>query len=215
MRVVPLLSCSESPTRWREHTAVELRLDGGPTAPWIGAVASGLEVHALHAPAGTWVPNPGSLLVTGLAPDFLVLPTEIPTDRAGTTALLGALELLLTVSAGPRIALRPRPGEARALARLLDDVQGHAIGFCWDPSLDHELEALQDRLLTAVAAPHASLAELARLGYRWNVALPASDPEAFRNERDTLNRPEPELPLPGAVLPEVSLRWGAAWGETP
>lgn len=214
MRVLPLLSSSVSPAAWRDHPAVELVLDGGPTVPWIGAVQAGLEVHALHASDPNWSAFPAALLQPSLQADFLVLPAESPMDRAATTALLGALECLLEASAGRwRIALRPAPGHALPLVNLMRDVQAHAVGFCWDPALGAELEAFEDRLVCAVAAPGADLTPLATLGYRWNVALPAATQEGFAADRATLVLPDPIGPAMEGTLPEAPLRWGSAWGQ--
>lgn len=192
---------------------MELLLDGGPTVPWIGAVRQGLEVHALHAPDLRWQADPAGLLLPDLQADFLVLPAEAPPTREATTAFLAALEFLLEAARGPRLALRPLPGAAEGLSRLLREVQAHAVGFCWDPALGAGIAACEDRLLCAVAAPQADLSPLEALGYRWNVALPASTPEGFAADRSSLHRKGIPWAVPAAAEPEAPLRWGSAWGQ--
>lgn len=213
MRVVPLLSSSIPPALWRDHPAVELLLDGGPTIPWIGAVRQGLEVHALHAPDPGWQADPAGLLVPELQVDFLVLPAAVPQTREATTALLAALEFLLETARGPRLALRPLPGSAEGLSRLLREVQAHAVGFCWDPALGADITACEDRVLCAVAAPQADLSPLEARGYRWNVALPAQTPEGFAADRNSLHRQGIDWVVPAVGEPEAPLRWGSAWGQ--
>lgn len=213
MRVVPLLSCSESPALWRGVPIVELTLDDSPTEFWIGAVRQGLEVHALHASGLDWKAAPAQMLQPGLGADFLVLPAEAPKDRTETTALVGALEFLLETARGPRIVLHPRPGSATALAGLMREIQAHAVGFCWDPALDAEREAFEDRLVCAMASPGADLTPLAALCYRWNVALTTASPEAYARDLQSLVLPTPTWPKPDVPAPETPLRWGSAWGE--
>ncbi len=192
---------------------MELRLDDSPTVSWIGAVQQGLEVHALHASGPVWTAAPARMLQPGLGADFLVLPAEAPKDRTETTALVRALEFLLEAARGPRIVLRPLPGSATALMGLMREIQAHAVGFCWDPALDAEREAFEDRLVCAVASPAADLAPLAALGYRWNVALPAASPEGFARDLPSLVLPAPTWHKPDLAAPEAPLRWGSAWGE--
>ena len=62
------------------------------------------------------------------------------------------------------------------LVSLLKEVRCDAVGYCWDETLGEALEVISDRLFCAVGAPGADYPSLQRLGYRWNVAIPATDP---------------------------------------
>lgn len=182
MRFLPLLSAAADPTPWVGFPAVELAWSGGCHAGWGRALRHGPQVHAVHLPALPWGPDlleaAGAAGREGLGWDFLVVPAQNPATREDRSAFLGTLEVLLEIfhGRGPKVVLRPAPGAAPALATLLREVRGEAVGFCWDGALGPGLEAVSDRLMTAVGSPSDDFSALRRLGYRWNVALPASDP---------------------------------------
>ena len=51
----------------------------------------------------------------------------------------------------------------------------------WDSGVPpQDLEAISDRLFCAVGAPGDDFQPIQRLGYRWNLAIPAEDPQAHR-----------------------------------
>jgi len=130
--------------------------------------------------------------------DFLVIPAARPTSREARHAFLNTLEVLLETlhGRGPKVVLRPEPGTAPALAALLRDVRGEAVGFCWDAALEPDLEAVSDRLMTAVGTPNDDFTALRRLGYRWNVALPSSDPSETSRTIAHLEATWPEVLFP-------------------
>lgn len=199
--------------------AVELVWDAS-IVPWAEAVAKGQEVHGVHVLDHRWAADPARLPLKearALQADFLVLQTPPPGDRLQRSRMLQALETALEALSGClRIVLRPDPGSATALRALLDELQGHALGFCWDASLAGETDALADRLHAAVARPGDSLAPLAALGYRWNVAVALNAPQeaaaVFATWAD-LPTPEPQLPSVHPDVPSASITFGAAWGQ--
>jgi len=143
-----------------------------------------LAVHGLHLLPQAW----GEGLVLGalealrlpLGVDFLVIPSGAPRNRAERVRFLGALEALLEAlqGRGVKIALRPEAGAAPELASILKEVRCEAVGYCWDEALGEDLEIISDRLFCAVGRAGANYSGLQRLGYRWNLAVPALDPEA-------------------------------------
>jgi hypothetical protein len=186
MRIVPLLPSSCAPESWLSCEAVELGWTGELHPDWLRAAAP--PVHALHLPWQPWGPALGESALAALRPalgaDFLVLRARAPEGRAETAACMGVLEGLLEVArnhgAGLKLALRPGPGAAPALAALLREAQGTAVGYCWDADLGPDLAWVEDRLFCAVGAPGTDLEPLRALGYRWNLAIPARDPAGFR-----------------------------------
>lgn len=183
-------------------------------------MASGLEIHALHYPEPSWAPESLTPFLEGLSlqPDFLVVAASVPQDRQAQGRFLTGLELLLEALAGRgvRLVLRPQPGALEPLAALLREVRGEAIGFCWDPAMD-DLDACADRLCCAVleGTDLAALGSLRALGYRWNLALPTSEPDTaealvtrLRAEFQGSEFP----PLPAEIPPVEGLSFGAAWG---
>jgi hypothetical protein len=54
------------------------------------------------------------------------------------------------------------------------------VGFCWDAGVGADLDCISDRLFCAVGEPGDDFRPIQRLGYRWNLAIPAADPEALR-----------------------------------
>jgi hypothetical protein len=220
MRFVPLLSSRTDPAPWRAFEALELVWEGGEPGSWLRV---GAAIHALHVPrlelaaeaAGQVLP---ALLALGA--DFLVLQAPAPGDLKAQSTLLRTLEVLLEVLAGrgPRLLLRPEPGAAPALARLLGAVRAEAVGYCWDVGVGADLEHIWDRIHGAVARPGDDLEPLARLGYRWNVAVPFLEPATAASVLARLAAEHPltpfplEVPMPDTDLP---LTWGSAWGGTP
>ncbi len=202
MRFLPLLSSELDPAPWAGFAAVELvwSADGHPG--WGEALRQGRQVHAVHLPSLPWgsdlLEAAGAAGREGLGWDFLVIPAAAPLGREARSAFLGTLEVLLEVfqGRGPKVALRPAPGVAPALAALLREVRGEAVGFCWDADLDADLEAVSDRILTAVGSPLDDFSALRRLGYRWNMALPSTDPAETAETIARLRAVWPEVLFP-------------------
>lgn len=202
MRFVPLLSSRIDPASWRGFPAVELAWEGELHPAW---GSEGPEVHALHAPS--LAPDAAVLqALFRLGADFLVLPVAVPEGRQASAALLGHLEVLLeaTSGRGPKLALRTQ-GDAVALVRLLREVRGEAVGFCWDGQAGHALDAISDRLFCARAEAESDLSDLARHGYRWNVAIPVAESTGARELLADLSQANPE-PLFPKVLPDLGAR---------
>ena len=197
MRIVPLLPSTCEPESWLGFPAVELAWAGTVHPGWARA-----EVHALHLPWQPWGPELGDAALAALrarpGTDFLVLSAEVPAGRSQTSACMAVLEGLLEVTqgAGPRLALRPRPGAAPGLAALLKEARGAAVGFCWDAGLQGDLEAVEDRLYCAVGADGDDFRPLQALGYRWNLAIPAGDPAAHRELAERIAREFPPVLFP-------------------
>jgi hypothetical protein len=177
MRFVPLLPAVQDPAAFGGFSDVELDLSGGLHADWARAVPRGLAVHALHLPAMDFgdalALKALEALGARLAPDFLVLHAEDPSGLMGASRFFRTLEAILeqTHGRGVKLALRPAPGHAGPLARRLKEARGEAVGFCWHAGVGADLEAISDRLLTAVHAEGADLAALQATGYRWNMAV--------------------------------------------
>jgi hypothetical protein len=184
MRIVPLLPSSCAPESWLTFPAVELAWTGTLHPGWTAAGAP--QVHGLHLPWHPWGPALGEAALAALHPalgaDFLVLRAQAPADRAQASACMAVLEGLLEVTQGlgPKLALRPLPGSAPALAERLREARGAAVGYCWDADLKDDLASVEDRLYCAVGAPGDDFGPLQALGYRWNLAIPAQDPAAHR-----------------------------------
>ena len=202
MRFLPLLSACQDPAPWIPFRNLELSWEGGLHPDWGRAVREGLGVHALHLPVRPWgeprVVEACEALRAPLGIDFLILPTAAPGNRAETAHFLGALEALLEAlqGRGVKLALRPVPGATPALVTLLKEMRCDAVGYCWDAGVGRDLESLSDRLFCAVGSAQDDLAELRRLGYRWNVAVPASDPEAARSVLAGLEAANPMIYFP-------------------
>ncbi|MDR3683618.1 MAG: hypothetical protein P4L11_07805 [Geothrix sp.] len=209
MRFVPLVPSEIEPGPWRQSQAVELAWQGRAHAAW-----TGLPVHAVHLPETPWSAELGeaamAVLGSGLDPDFLVLSASAPDQRLASSQFLTVLEglLELTQGRGVKLALRPAPGGTLALVRLLREARGEAVGFCWDRSAD--LEAISDRLFCAVGGTEDDFSGLQALGYRWNVAVPASDPAAARAELEALGRAWPSVYFPSGLMaaPDPSVTLG-------
>lgn len=193
---------------------------------WRGALRegwAGAPVHAIHLEAAPWGPGLGETamdaLRTRLGPDFLVLPAAAPETRQEHSTFLAVLEGLLEIThgTGVKLALRPAPGAAPALVRILKEARGEAVGFCWDAAVGDGLESISDRLFCAVAAPGDSCSDLQALGYRWNVALPATDPGTARSALALLEQAHPDAYFPHGLQapPDPGVRLGAHLEERP
>jgi hypothetical protein len=181
---------------------VELAWDGGLHPDWKGPAGSAPAVHALHLPARPWGPELGEAALDALRPrtgaDFLVLRAGIPEGRTGLSAFLATLEGLLEVAQGEglKLALRPDPGAAPELVRHLREARGEVVGFCWDASLGADLDSFADRLFCAVGEPGDDFRPIQRLGYRWNLAVPARDPEEHRQAAARILQDYPPVLFP-------------------
>ena len=202
MRVLPLLNSSADPRPWAEARDAELVWDGRLHGGWPGFARAG-GIHAIHLP-----PHPaGSASLDAvqealawclpLGPDFLVLPIADPKNRKGAFAFLGLVESLLEALApkGLKLAIKPDAGAETELARLLKESRGEAAGFCWHGGVK-DLAAIEDRLFCAVGSEGDDLDPLRALGYRWNLAVPASDPAAFASAKAAI-----ESKFPGVLFP--------------
>lgn len=182
-----------------------LRWEGSAAPEWTAAVRRGALIHAVHLRAESPVEDALEALHQGLQPDFLVLPVAPLTNREAGFRLLGHLESLLeaTSGRGPKVALHIAGGAEGAMLDLLRQARAEAVGFCWHPgSADPEL--LADRLWCGVCAPDSDLRPLQRLGYRWDMALPARSPERFQAEAMRLAEAHPPVLFP-AELPTTAL----------
>ena len=199
MRFVPLVPSEFEPSPWAGFRAVELAWQGPLHPGWPG---SGIPVHAIHLPAAPWDEALGARAMAALRarldPDFLVLGGPAPEGRMGSSRFLGVLEglLELTHGTGLKLALRPAPGTAPALAHQLRESRGEAVGFCWDRTVAGDLDCLADRLHCAVALPGDDLAGLQALGYRWNAAVPSEDPARARHQLEELGGLWPDVHFP-------------------
>jgi hypothetical protein len=228
MRFVPLIPAGLDPAPFAAFRDVELALEGPPHPGWAAAVARGLAVHALHLPALSWNDDLAlrgvACLGLGLGPDFLVLRAGEPSGLMGGSRFFRVLEAILEQAngRGVKVALRPEPGAAAALAKRLKEARGEAVGFCWDASVGADLEALSDRLLTAVFSEGADLAPLQATGYRWNMAVPGAEPGDLRLRLAALAAAHPGVLFP-AVMPTHALGrpvvadegvvFGPGWGS--
>jgi len=199
MRFLPLIPHHFDPAPWRPFRAAELAWGPEKPAPWRD---SGLEIHAIHLQPAPWDERLGEAAMAamraGIGPDFLVIPAAVPEGRMEDARFMTTLEglLELTHGSGVKIALRPRPGDAGALYRRLREVRGEAVGFCWDKGVGPDLDAISDRLFCAAAEAGDDLQALARLGYRWNVAVPCADPAAAAPALAALEAAHPMVYFP-------------------
>jgi len=202
MRFLPLLSAHQDPAPWIPFRNLELSWEGGLHPGWAKAVREGLGIHALHLPARPWgesrVVEACEALRAPLGVDFLILPTGAPGNRAESAHFLGALEALLEAlqGRGVKLALRPAPGAGPTLVTLLKEMNCDAVGYCWDAGVGADLETLSDRLFCAVGEEGDDFAGLRRLGYRWNVAVPASSPETTMRAIGRLEAAHPMIYFP-------------------
>jgi len=160
----------------------------------------------------------------GLGIDFLVIPVRRPDNREAGFRLLGHLESLLeaTSGRGVKLALRLDAGAEPAVLELLRQAHGEAVGFCWHPGIQ-DAEPLADRLWCGVCEPGTDLRPLQALGYRWDMALAAEDPEVFCAQAALLAAAHPEVLFPAQmpttalgrpVVPDDSLVFGKHWDRS-
>ena len=205
MRFVPLLPSSIDPGPWLSLAPLMLQWDGALHAGWPLAVRRGLAVHAVHVPGAAPVDEGLEALRHGLGADFLVIPVGRPEGREAGFRLLGQLEALLeaTTGRGLKLALRLEGGSETTVLDLLRQAHGEAIGFCWHPGI-RDAEPLADRLWCGVCEPDTDLRPLQALGYRWDMALAAADPDTFRAQAAALEARHPPVLFP-AELPTTAL----------
>ncbi len=196
MRFIPLLSSRLDPAPWAD-APVALRWEGDPGGRWEAAAFRGLPVHVVHLPGWEVEAALEVLRFRPLQPDFMVLPAERPGTREAGFRLLGDLEALLeaTSGRGVKLALRIAPDATEAILDLLRQAHCEAVGFCWHPGAG-ALEALADRLWTGLCAPDSDLRPLQRLGYRWDMALPAEEAGTFRSQAAALLAAHPPVLFP-------------------
>ncbi len=213
MRFIPLLPAVQDPGPFEAFRDVELDLAAGLHPGWAKAVVRGLAVHALHLPdldfGDALALKALEALGARLSPDFLVLHASDPSGLMGASRFFRALEAILeqTHGRGVKVALRPAPGQAGSLAKRLKEARGEAVGFCWHPGVGADLEAISDRLLTAVHAEGADLAALQATGYRWNMAValaPGEDPAGLQARLAALAAAHPGVLFP-AQMPTHAL----------
>lgn len=205
MRFVPLISSSLDPARWVPMGPLALDWDGALHAGWAPAVRRGAAVHVVHLPGRSPVEEALEVLRHGLGPDFLAIPVNRPETREAGFRILGHLESLLeaTSGRGPKLALKIEAGAEAALVDLLRQARAEAVGFCWHPGTA-DAELLADRLWCGVCGPGSDLRPLQRLGYRWDMALPATDPEVFQTQAAVLEAVHPPVLFP-AEMPATAL----------
>ncbi len=202
MRIVPLLLSSAAPDPWLPFPAVELAWTGALHPGWTRLRPSPPQVHTLHLPEQPWGPALGETALAALratpGADFLVLRAGVPEGLAGASAFLSVLEGLLEAAQGTglKLALRPVPGAAPGLAERLREARGAAVGFCWDTGVGNDLDCISDRLFCAVGRDGDDFRPIQRLGYRWNLAVPAQDPGRFRAEMARIARAFPPVLFP-------------------
>lgn len=198
MRILPLLTSSADPAIWASCRDVELAWDGRLHGGWSAFARAG-GVHAIHLPerASLEIAQEALAFTLPLGPDFLVLPAEEPKRRKDAFAFLGLVEALLEALApkGMKLAIKPGAGAEMELAKLLKASRGEAVGFCWHKGVK-DISAIEDRLFCAVGSEREDLDSLRRLGYRWNLAVPATDPDAFAASKAAI-----ETRFPGVLFP--------------
>ena len=188
---------------------------------WPQAVRRGLAVHAVLLTGAGRAEEALEVLRQGLGPDFLVLPVRRPENREAGFRILGYLETLLeaTSGRGVKVALHLEAGSEAPVLDLLRQAHGEAVGFCWHPGI-LDAEPLADRLWCGVCEPGTDLRPLQALGYRWDMAMAAEDPEAFRADARVLQAAHPTVLFPAEmpttalgrpVVPDDSLVFGKHW----
>lgn len=218
MRFVPLIPSSFDPAPWLGLGPITLQWDGSLNGQWPQAVRRGLAIHAVHLAGDSPVEEALEVLRHGLGADFLVIPVWRPDTREAGFRILGYLETLLeaTSGRGVKLALRLEPGSETAVLELLRQAHAEAVGYCWHPGI-LEAEPLADRLWCAVCEPESDLRALQALGYRWDMAIPARDPQCFLAQAGALQAVHPPVLFPAEmpttmlgrpVVPDESLIFG-------
>ena len=171
----------------------------------VPAVRRGLALHAVHLPGESPVEGGLEVLRHGLGLDFLVIPVGRLETREAGFRLLGHLETLLEATAGRgvKLALRMEAGTEAQVLDLLRQAHGEAVGFCWHPDI-RDPEPLADRLWCGICEPGSDLRPLQALGYRWDMALAAEDPDSFRAQAAVLEGAHPPVLFP-AEMPTMAL----------
>jgi len=228
MRFLPLLSSGLEAAPWLGFHDAELEWDGSLGGGWTDAVRRGFGVHALHLAAGPWkdplLESAVAALGTRLGIDFLVLKADAPSTRWGKARFFGILEALLEAATpmGVKIVLRPAPGSVAALLALLRESKADGVGFCWDEGLGAELDPMADRLRCAVGSATVDPGPLQHWGYRWNMAIPGSDPARLRAVLETLQTKHPAVLFPAEmpthalgrpVVPDPEVSLGRIWNR--
>jgi hypothetical protein len=218
MRFIPLLPSSFDPAPWLTLAPVMLRWDGTLHGAWSAATRRGMAVHAVHLSDANPVEEALEVLRQNLGLDFLVIPVLRPENREAGFRLLGHLEILLeaTSGRGVKLALRLEADAQAPVLELLRQAHGEAVGFCWHPGIQ-DAEPLADRLWCGVCEPGTDLHPLQALGYRWDMALAATSPEAFLAQASLLGAAHPPVLFPaeppatpngGPVLPDDNVLLG-------
>jgi hypothetical protein len=218
MRFIPLLPSSFDPAPWLTLAPLMLCWDGTLHDGWSPAVRRGLAVHAVLLPGRALVVEALEVLRQNLGQDFLVLPISRPENREAGFRFLGQLETLLeaTSGRGVKLALRLEADAQAPVLELLRQAHGEAVGFCWHPGIQ-DAEPLADRLWCGLCEPGTDLRPLLALGYRWDMALDATAPQAFRAQAALLQAAHPPVLFPaeppstvlgGPVLPDDSVVFG-------
>jgi hypothetical protein len=205
MRFVPQIPSSFDPGSWFPFAPLTLSWDGQVHPDWPQAIRRGLAVHAIHVPGQAPLEEALAALQAALGPDFLILPAARPQNREAGFRLLGMLEALLeaTSGRGVKLALRIEGGAEAEVVELLRQARAEAVGYCWHPgTVDAEL--LADRLWCGVCEPSSDLRPLQKLGYRWDMALPATEPATFRAQAAALEAAHPPVLFP-AEMPATAL----------
>ncbi|HEY3399572.1 MAG TPA: hypothetical protein VGK03_02980 [Geothrix sp.] len=205
MRFVPQIPSHFDPGPWSSLAPLTLGWGGDLHPGWTPAVRRGLAVHAILLPGQSPVEEGLEALRHALGPDFLIIPVARPANREAGFRLLGHLESLLEVTSGRgvKLALKVEGGAEAAVVELLKQARAEAVGFCWHPSTA-DAELLADRLWCGVCEPGSDLRLLQKLGYRWDMALPAEDPATFRAQAAALEAAHPPVLFP-AEMPATAL----------
>jgi hypothetical protein len=159
----------------------------------------------MHLPGESVVEEALEALRHGLGVDFLVIPVRRPDNREAGFRLLGQLETLLEATSGRgiKLALLLEAGAEATVIDLLREAHGEAIGFCWHPGIQ-DAEPMADRLWCGVCEAGMDLRPLQALGYRWDMALVAEDPDSFRLQATALEAAHPAVLVP-AEMPTTAL----------
>jgi hypothetical protein len=228
MRFLPLLPSSFQAAPWLGFREVELDWDGALGAGWAEAVRHGFGIHAIHLRPLPWkdplLEEARAALSCRLGIDFLVLRVEAPSSRWAAARFFGILEGLLEVATplGVKVVLRPAPGSTAPLLALLQEAKADGVGFCWDESLDDSLNLIADRVRCAVGTAAVDPGPLQHWGYRWNMAVPGTDPERLGAVLADLRTKHPAVLFPAVmpthalgrpVLPDPEVSLGRIWNR--